>query len=98
MDNKVRADYRLITLKDNEKLLTELADKKPLSFEKAKGLKNIERVKISRQYKYYLGSTSSYSEIKKLHNLAISKGYKSSFVVAFKNGKKVSVTSVVKKS
>lgn len=38
LDNKVLADYRLITLKDNEKLLTELADKKPLSFEKAKGL------------------------------------------------------------
>lgn len=35
---KSLADYRLITLKDNEKLLTELADKKPLSFEKAKGL------------------------------------------------------------
>jgi len=38
LDNKVLADYRLITLKDNEKLLAELADKKPLSFEKAKGL------------------------------------------------------------
>jgi len=38
LDNKVRVDYRLITLKDNKKLLTELADKKPLSFEKAKGL------------------------------------------------------------
>jgi len=38
LDNKVRTDYLIITLKDNEKLLTELADKKPLSFEKAKGL------------------------------------------------------------
>ncbi|MDF1675580.1 MAG: N-6 DNA methylase, partial [Vicingaceae bacterium] len=38
LDGKITADYRLITLKDNEKLLTELADKKPLSFEKAKGL------------------------------------------------------------
>ncbi len=38
LDSKVIADYRLITLKDNKKLLTELADKKPLSFEKAKGL------------------------------------------------------------
>ncbi|SDX48851.1 N-acetylmuramoyl-L-alanine amidase [Lutibacter oricola] len=63
-----------------------------------KGLKNIERVKVSKLYKYYLGSTSSYSEIKKLHQLAKSKGYNSSFIVAFKNGKKVPVTSVVKKS
>lgn len=38
LDEKVIADYRLITLKDNKKLLAELADKKPLSFEKAKGL------------------------------------------------------------
>jgi type I restriction-modification system DNA methylase subunit len=38
LDGKVSVDYRLITLKDNEKLLAELADKKPLSFEKAKGL------------------------------------------------------------
>ncbi|GBF21215.1 type-1 restriction enzyme EcoKI specificity protein [Arenibacter sp. NBRC 103722] len=38
LDRKVTADYRLITLKDNEKLLIELEDKKPLSFEKAKGL------------------------------------------------------------
>ena len=38
LDDKVIADYRLITLKDNEKLLAELAEKKPLSFEKAKGL------------------------------------------------------------
>ena len=38
LDNKILVNYRLITLKDNEKLLIELADKKPLSFEKAKGL------------------------------------------------------------
>jgi type I restriction-modification system DNA methylase subunit/restriction endonuclease S subunit len=38
LDAKVTANYRLITFKDNEKLLVELADKKPLSFEKAKGL------------------------------------------------------------
>ncbi len=38
IDEKVSTDYRLITLKDNDRLLKELADKKPLSFEKAKGL------------------------------------------------------------
>ncbi|MFW5887556.1 MAG: restriction endonuclease subunit S [Bacteriovoracia bacterium] len=35
-DNEVRANYYLITLKDNEKLLEELADKEPLSYKKAK--------------------------------------------------------------
>ncbi len=38
LNGKVVAQYYLITLKDNEKLLLELADKSPLSFEKAKGL------------------------------------------------------------
>ena len=36
IDGKVKADYYLITLRDNEKLLEELADKEPLSFKKAK--------------------------------------------------------------
>jgi type I restriction-modification system DNA methylase subunit/restriction endonuclease S subunit len=35
-DGKVKADYYLITLKDNENLLEELADKEPLSFSQAK--------------------------------------------------------------
>ena len=38
LDDKVVPYYYLITLKDNEKLLKELEDKAPLSFEKAKGL------------------------------------------------------------
>ncbi|MCX7547774.1 N-6 DNA methylase [Xanthomarina sp. F1114] len=36
VDGKVKAEYYLITLKDNEKLLEELADKEPLSFAAAK--------------------------------------------------------------
>lgn len=36
VDGQVKADYYLITLKDNEKLLEELADKEPLSFAAAK--------------------------------------------------------------
>jgi len=63
-----------------------------------KGLKNIERIKVGRSYKYYLGKTSDYSEIKELQQLAKSKGYTSAFVVAFRNGKKIPVEEVLKKS
>ena len=63
-----------------------------------KGLKGIERVKVGRSYKYYLGTTSNYSEIKQSHKLAKSKGYSSAFIVAFKDGKKISVDEVLKKS
>jgi len=70
-------------------------DTKPYNF---KGLNNIERVKVDGSYKYYLGSTSDYEEIKKMHELAKSKGYTSAFIVAFENGKKIPVEDVFKKS
>ena len=70
-------------------------DTKPYNF---KGLKNVERVKVEGSYKYYLGNTSDYTEIKKMHELAISKGYTSAFIVAFENGKKIPVEDVFKKS
>ncbi|MFD0763154.1 N-acetylmuramoyl-L-alanine amidase [Lutibacter aestuarii] len=68
---------------------------KPYNF---KGLKNVERVKVGRSYKYYLGSTSNYSEIKEFQRLAKSKGYSTAFIVAFKNGKKIAIEEVLKKS
>lgn len=62
------------------------------------GLKNIERIKVGKSYKYYLGKESSLSEIKEIQKLAISKGYTSAFVVAFKNGKKIPIEEVLEKS
>lgn len=70
-------------------------DTKPYNF---KGLKNVERVRVDGSYKYYIGSTSDYAEIKKMHELAKSKGYTSAFIVAFENGKKIAVEDVFKKS
>lgn len=63
-----------------------------------KGIKGVERVKIGSSYKYYLGNTSNYNKIKELQGLAKSKGYTSAFIVAFKDGKKVSVEEALKKS
>jgi N-acetylmuramoyl-L-alanine amidase len=62
------------------------------------GLSNVERVKVGGVYKYYIGNTNDYNEIKKIHQLAKSKGYSSAFIVAFENGKKISVEDVFKKS
>ncbi len=62
------------------------------------GLKNIERVKVGKSYKYYIGKTSNYAEIQKLQKRAKSKGYSTAFIVAFENGKKISVEQVLKKS
>jgi len=61
-----------------------------------KGLKGIERVKVGRAYKYYLGNTSNFETVKDLHQQAKKKGYKDAFIVAFKDGEKVSVAEALK--
>ncbi len=61
-----------------------------------KGLKNIERVKVGSYYKYYYGNSTSYNLVKKALSLAKSKGYKSAFIVAIKNGQKISVQEALK--
>ncbi|EAQ41704.2 N-acetylmuramoyl-L-alanine amidase [Polaribacter sp. MED152] len=61
-----------------------------------KGLKNIQRIKVGAFYKYYYGVTPSYKEAKKSLKVARQKGYKTAFLVAFKNGTKVSVEEVNK--
>lgn len=62
-----------------------------------KGLSGIERVKTGRFYKYYYGKTSNYQSAKKSLKKARKKGYKSAFIVAFNKGKKVALSTVLKK-
>lgn len=61
-----------------------------------KGLKNIERDKVGNFYKYYYGSTSSFKEAKLAEGEANRKGYKSAFIVAFKDGEKISIGEALK--
>jgi N-acetylmuramoyl-L-alanine amidase len=46
--------------------------------------------------KYMYGETSNYDEAKRLLSEAKSKGYSSAFLIAFKNGKKVSIQDALK--
>lgn len=61
-----------------------------------KGLNNISRIKEGNLYKYFYGSTSNYNETTKLAKDAKSKGYATSFIVAFKDDKKISLTDALK--
>lgn len=61
-----------------------------------KGLKEIERVEVSKYYKYYYGNTSKYTEVLLALKTAKEKGYSSAFVVAFKKGEKISVSEANK--
>jgi N-acetylmuramoyl-L-alanine amidase len=56
-----------------------------------KGLNNISIASEGALYKYMYGDTSNYEEAKRLLAEAKAKGYVSAFVIAFRNGKKVSV-------
>jgi N-acetylmuramoyl-L-alanine amidase len=61
-----------------------------------KGLKNVQRVKVGSYYKYYFGVTTIYNKVKNSLLKAKSKGYSDAYIAAFKKGKKVSLTEVLK--
>lgn len=61
-----------------------------------KGLAPVFREKEEKLFKYYYGATSSYSQINKLHLEAQKKGFPSSYVVAFRDGKKITVNQALK--
>lgn len=69
--------------------------KLPLKSYNFNGLKGVKRLKDGNFYKYYYGNTSDYDAINKMRNKARKNGYPTAFVVAFQNGKKISVTKAL---
>ena len=61
-----------------------------------KGLNDISKLKDGKMVRYYYGEVSDYNEAKNLLNEAKDKGYKDAFLVAFKDGKKISVSEALK--
>ncbi len=63
-----------------------------------KGLSDLSREKQGSLYKYFYGNTSDYNEAKALKDKAKATGYSSCFIVAYKNGKRISVEEALKSS
>ncbi|RXR32668.1 N-acetylmuramoyl-L-alanine amidase [Flavobacterium piscinae] len=61
-----------------------------------KGLNSISMIAENSLYKYYYGESSNYDTAKQNLAEAKSKGYDSAFIVAFKNGKKISIQEALK--
>jgi len=63
-----------------------------------KGLQNVSRERVGKMYKYYYQNTSNYEAAKKAQKEVKSKGYTGAFIVAFKQGKKVSLSKILENS
>lgn len=62
-----------------------------------RGLNDVIVEKVGKYYKYYLGNFVTFAEAQEKKEQAKSKGYDSAFLVAFKNGQKVSLSEALKK-
>ena len=60
------------------------------------GLNDISRTKSKSMYRYFYGQTSSYDTVVELKNEAFNKGYKSAFIVAYKNGERIAIKTALK--
>ncbi|AUC15521.1 hypothetical protein BTO06_10380 [Tenacibaculum sp. SZ-18] len=61
------------------------------------GLENVEVLVIDEYYKYYYGSSESFTKVKIALKEAKKAGHKDAFIVAFLNGTKISLREALKK-
>lgn len=96
-DNEIEivpeTEYPNVVFKVQIAASSKALETKPYNF---KGLNNISRTKENNLYKYYYGETSNYDTIKKLETQAKTAGFKTGYIVAFKEDKKISLTEALK--
>ncbi|MBW8244173.1 N-acetylmuramoyl-L-alanine amidase [Muricauda oceani] len=68
----------------------------PLSPENFNGLDELSKEPYKNMFRYMYGNASNYEAAKKLKNDADSKGYTTSYIVAYKNGVRVPITDALK--
>lgn len=91
--NKGTTDLKTVIFKVQISTGSKKMETKPANF---KGLNNISFIQENGIYKYMYGETNSYTTIKKELEEAKTRGYKGSFIIAFKNGKKISLQEALR--
>ncbi|GAA0870991.1 N-acetylmuramoyl-L-alanine amidase [Gangjinia marincola] len=84
LDNDANVFYRVQIAASGTKL-----EPKSYNF---KGIKGVNRESDGSLYRYYVGETTSYNKANKLLKLVKSKGFPSSYIVAYKNGERVQIS------
>ncbi|MBT8234617.1 MAG: N-acetylmuramoyl-L-alanine amidase [Bacteroidia bacterium] len=67
----------------------------PLESENFKGLNNLSKEPYKNLYRYMYGKTNSFEQVKLFKANADAKGYTTSYIVAYKDGKRVAVNQTV---
>lgn len=67
----------------------------PLEPRHFKGLKKLSKEPYQGLYRYFTGATTSYEDANLLKDRAAAKGYSSAFVVAYRDGKRISLKEAV---
>lgn len=60
-----------------------------------KGLENIEEHAGKSIYRYTFGKSPNFAEAKKLHAIALEKGYKDCFIVAYQKGERIDINRAI---
>lgn len=66
-----------------------------LTSQNFKGLDNITKEPYNGLFRYLYGSTSNYTKAQDLQKIAKSRGYASAYIVAYKNGNRVPLSTVI---
>lgn len=91
--NTTTETYPGVTFKVQLAASSRKLDPKPYNF---KGLEGVSRSKEGSLYKYYYGDTPDYLKIQEKHMEAKESGFPTSYIVAFREGKKITVAQALK--
>ncbi len=68
----------------------------PLIGENFESLDKLSKEKYTNLYRYFYGATPSYDQAKAYQKVAIHKGYTTCFIVAYKEGKRIALSTALK--